>query len=382
MRIGVDIRVLARGTYTGIEEYTRGLLEALIPLDPHITYCLFYNAFSRVDLVEPWLHSPHVELHSFRVPNRILDTAALVLQQPKIDRLLGGVDVFLSPHFLLTPLSRHTPRILVIHDLSFHMHPEYFSLRKKIWHAQMMPARQVAAATRVVAVSHATARDLQTVYGVPQEKIEVVHPGLSISVDEISDDPRRREKIRQYYRLPERFFLYFGTIEPRKNIGGLIHAFESLSPELHHWKLVLAGSLGWSYGDILKSIARSPRKNDIILPGFVRKEDKPYLYQLSSCFIYPSFFEGFGFPPLEAMQNGVPTITSHVASLPEVVGDAALLIDPYRVKEIIQAMEAVAQDRALQEMLRVRGRAHAARFSWRASAQKMLDIIREAATKN
>ncbi|MBI4128535.1 MAG: glycosyltransferase family 4 protein [Parcubacteria group bacterium] len=379
--MGIDIRVLARGTYTGVEEYTRGLLDYLIPLDHSVEYRLYYNAFQKAGLEnESWYGRRNVFLAARGVPNRLLDGATLLFGSPKIDRLLGGIDVLLSPHFLLTALTPRIPRVLVFHDLSYHLHPEFYSLRRRVWHRTILPRIQAEHAARIIAVSHATAADLVRQYQIPTQHIAIIGEGVHPFFQQRDDfSPSELDRVRKQYGLPDRFFLYFGTIEPRKNLIGLIRAYERIHQRVPEWKLVLAGSLGWSYEGILHAVARSPFRNDILLAGFIRQRDKPALYALASCFVYPSFFEGFGLPPLEAMASGVPTITSNGTSLPEVVGDAALLVDPYRVDEISRAMEAIATTESLQEMLRGRGFKQAARFSWKTAAARILDVLREVA---
>ncbi|MFH1388123.1 MAG: glycosyltransferase family 1 protein, partial [Patescibacteria group bacterium] len=182
-----------------------------------------------------------------------------------------------------------------------------------------------------------------------------------------------RNDMTDKYYLPDKFILYFGTIEPRKNLIGLIKAFELLKDK--NIKLVIAGTKGWLYQDIFKTASQSKRKKDIIFTGFVKEEDKPYLYNLAQSFVYPSFFEGFGFPPLEAMACGIPTIVSANSSLPEVVGDAALMVNPKNIDELAQAMETVSNDNKVRDQLIKKGLKQALRFSWEKCAQETLKVL-------
>jgi len=187
-------------------------------------------------------------------------------------------------------------------------------------------------------------------------------------------------KLKKKYNLPDRFVLYFGTIEPRKNLIGLIKAFELLKSQGERGsqiKLVIAGTNGWLYKDILKTAQESKYRRDIIFTGFIEDKDKPYLYNLAELFVYPSFFEGFGFPPLEAMACGLPTIVSHTSSLPEVVGQGALMIDPYNIDELAWAMEMALTDSNLKERLIKKGIAQAKKFSWSKCARQTLKVLTE-----
>jgi len=180
--------------------------------------------------------------------------------------------------------------------------------------------------------------------------------------------------VRKKYNLPDRFILYFGTIEPRKNIIGLIKAFELLKRK-RPVNLVIAGAKGWLDKDIFKTANQSKQARDIFFTGFIEEVDKPYLYNLAELFVYPSFFEGFGFPPLEAMACGVPTIVSNVSSLPEVVGRGALMIDPYHIDELAWAMETVLTDNMLKEKLIEKGISQAKKFSWKKCARQTLKVL-------
>jgi len=187
---------------------------------------------------------------------------------------------------------------------------------------------------------------------------------------------RSANNIGKKYNLPDKFILYFGTIEPRKNIIGLIRAFELLRKK-QPIKLVIAGAKGWLYQDIFKAARQSKYRREIIFTGFVEETDKPYLYNLAELFVYPSFFEGFGFPPLEAMACGVPTIVSRTSSLPEAVGQGALMIDPYHTDELAWAMEIVLSNQDLRGRLIQEGIAQAKKFSWPKCARQTLKFLTE-----
>jgi glycosyltransferase involved in cell wall biosynthesis len=181
--------------------------------------------------------------------------------------------------------------------------------------------------------------------------------------------------VQKKYHLPYRFLLSLGTFEPRKNLGSLLSAFEAFQAtalgELSKYELVIAGAPGWKGDSLRMRIADSPAQKKIHLIGCVAEEDKPALYALAAVFVYPSFYEGFGFPPLEALSMGIPVIASHSASLPEVIGNAGVLIDPYRPDELLMALREVLGDRELHEDLRQAALEQRTKFSWRRSAEAL-----------
>ncbi len=380
MRVGVDIRLLARGTRSGVEEYTINLVSHLVRIAPDIRFKFFYNALKRERLSFPWVRRSNVEVRESSYPNRAFDVVARNFSFPKVDELLGGCEVFFSPHFFVAPVSANCKKIVVFHDLSFEYYPEFFSFSKRVWHHSTNPRKTAEEAGALIAVSESTKADLVACYGIDPEKIQVIYPGVNSSFSPVHDKRVLRD-IRAKYLLPESFILYFGTIEPRKNLVGLIKAFEELksasSKSAAQIKLVIAGSPGWLYKNIFREAQRSHFRDDIIFTGFVDEADKPYLYNLAKIFVYPSFFEGFGFPPLEAMACGIPTIVSHVTSLPEVVGNGAIMINPYIYGEITDAIQLLLEDEDLYHTFSRRGMEQARKFSWEDSAWKTLDVITE-----
>jgi len=390
MTIGIDIRVLAKERRTGVEDYTINLLSHLIPLDKTIKYKLFYSGFKKFNLQYPWLKGKNVKIKKTRIPNRIFDLILRFIKFPKLDKILKGVDVFISPHFLISPLSKKTKRIIIFYDLSFLRFPEFFSWQKRMWHKFMHPERQAQKVDLIVAISESTKQDLIDFYKISPDKIKVVYPGIDKKFKMI--DAEKRD-----------FVLYFGTIEPRKNILGLIKAFECIKKEKFgkildvNWqgfegvvrgekeqafdfsklKLIIAGTKGWLCQEIFKKVQNSEFKNDIIFTGFVDEENKTRLYNSAKIFIYPSFFEGFGLPPLEAMACGVPTIVSNKSSLPEVVGDSAIMIDPQNINEISLAIKEILENKELNNYLTKKGVERAKKFNWDNTAKTILNLCKE-----
>jgi len=376
MNIGIDIRVLARGTRTGVEEYTINLLSELLPLEPKINFKLFYNAYQKVQLNYPWLSLNNVQLKDFRIPNRLFFMAARYANQPRVDKLLGGFDLYFNTHFFTAPLSVGFRKVITFHDLSFERYPYFFSRRKRLWQRFLMAAQQEAKkADKIIAVSQSTKDDLINLYGLEPGKIKVIYSGVGKQFRPLKQGSEASIRIlASKYNLPDKFVLYFGTIEPRKNLIGLIKAFELLRAKLD-LKLVIAGAKGWLEQDVFRVARESKYRSDIFFTGFVEEIDKPALYNSAELFVYPSFFEGFGFPPLEAMACGLPTIVSHTSSLPEVVGQGALMIDPYNIDELAWAMEMALTDNDLREHLIKKGIEQAKKFSWPRCARETLKVL-------
>ena len=383
MRIGIDVRCLAEGKRTGVEEYTLALLSGLFELDRENEYILFFNAWKKdvPDFVsECAARYQNVTLKAFRFPNKLLNLSLWYLHFPKLDRLIGGTDIFFLPNLNFASVSQKTKLVVTAHDLSFELFPETFSLKRRIWHFFINFKRLALSADKVIAVSHSTKDDLMTYYGVPEDRITVIESGIGGQFHAMSRNDTELIRVQEKYHLPYRFILSLATLEPRKNILALIQAYEALlslkHPALEKYSLVIAGTRGWKCEEIFDAIAHSPHQDKILLPGFIADEDKTALYNLSSVFVYPSLYEGFGFPPLEAMASGVPVIASHSSSLPEVVGDAGILIDPYQPDELLSALKQVLTDQSLIESMRAKSLERAKMFTWEQAIRSTHDIFR------
>lgn len=379
MRIGIDIRVLTKDGQTGIEEYAALLLGEMIKQDKTDEFALFFNSFSKKRADFDWMRSSNVSLKEFHLPNQFLNYSFL-FNFPKIDKMMGGADVFFSPHFLPIGLSKNCKRVVTFHDLSFVWHPEFFSLRKRYWHFLANIKKQAKNADKIIAISNSTKQDLIDFCDIKEDKIKVIYSGVSGQFRPINKNDPKMKTTKEKYNLPENFILYLGTVEPRKNIAGIIEAFELIKKNkmssCGDLKLVIAGGLGWLYKDILKMAKNSQFKDDIVFAGPVASGDRVYLYNLAEIFVFPSFFEGFGFPPLEAMACGVPVITSNCSSLPEVAGDGALMADPYRPEEIAIAAREIFNDEKLRNLLIQKGFEQSSKFSWEKCARETLEFIK------
>lgn len=258
--------------------------------------------------------------------------------------------------------------VLTVHDVSFLHHPEWFS-RNRAAYYRFAVSRSARIAERIIAVSQWTADEISEWLGVSPDRIDVIHNGVSERFKPASADAVAR--LRNTLTLPDRFFIYVGTLEPRKNVPALIEAYSRCAREID-LDLVIAGRRGWKTEPIDAALARSDAADRIHFTGHVDDADMPTLLTAAHALVWPSLFEGFGLPPLEAMACGTPVITSTTSSLPEIVGDAALSVDPGDIEALAANMLRLARDTALHADLRARGQQRAAPFTWRRAAEQTI----------
>lgn len=387
MKIGVDIRTLMDAQPSGVSEYTLSLIKEMLRLDSVDSassrqvneYRLFYNSFGDCPNL-PEFSEKNVKLVKYNYPNKVLNYWYFkFLNSPQIDKELG-VEAFFMPHINFIGLSLGAKSLITVHDLSFLRYPEFFSWRKNFWHRMINVPKMVKRFSQVVAVSENTKRDIVELCGVSPDRVRVIYSGSGAEYRKLGNDQSAKlAEVKNKYSLPDKFILYLGTVEPRKNIEGIIRAYgetRNKDRKLASVKLVIAGGRGWKSNNIYKEWERSEFKDDIKFLDYVDGEDKVYLYNLAEVFVYPSFYEGFGFPPLEAMASGLPVVASSVSSLPEVVGGAGLMVDPYNVNDIARVLIEILTNKNLKDKLIGRGLEQAKKFSWRRTADEYLNILR------
>ena len=289
-------------------------------------------------------------------------------------------DVLFVPAHVLPLLHPHRS-VVTVHDLGYLRYPDAHTAgaRHYLDWSTRWNAHQ---ATAVLADSEATRADLVRFYGAVIEKIHVVYLGRDAGLKQVSD-PLCLANVRARYGLARRYLLYVGTLQPRKNLERIVHAFERICdrPELAELQLVLAGKQGWLYETLYSQVVRAGLQGRVIFPGYVADEDLGALLSGATAFVFPSLYEGFGIPVLEAGGCGVPVITSNTSSLPEVAGDAALLVDPLDVDAIADAMYRLVTDEALRAELARRGFENVKRFSWDKCARETLAVLEGVAKK-
>ncbi len=362
-RVAVGAQLLhGQGGYrsAGIHTYIQQTLRHLPQADPELDVTVF-TRHAPVD----W--PPSIQARSTRWPTerpvfRIL-WEQLVL--PRVARRIRA-DILHATAFV-APVLRPCPTVVTIYDLSYALFPQYFRgfnqayLRAGTrWSAQH--------ATRLIAISDHTRRDIQRLYDVPLDRIDVAYPGVDEALRPI--DPAALDRFRREKDLPDKFLLFLGTLEPRKNLVTLIEAFARFKRECPDGQLVLAGGVGWLADEVFAAIESSGVKDSIVVPGYVRAEEKALWLGSATAFVYPSIYEGFGLPPLEAMACGTPVIVSDAASLPEVAGDAGISIGPRDPIGWAQAIQRVWVDQSYRAELRERGLRQSKKFTWLETARQ------------
>lgn len=290
-----------------------------------------------------------------------------------VELITGPLTLYHATDFVLPPVRRHTTTIVQVHDLSFLRVPEAAPPALIAWLERMVPA-SVRRADHVLAVSHATRQDLIDLFGVvPHSKVSVLHSGVDSRFRPMSAVDQ--QAVRRKYGLGDwPFILSVGTMQPRKNFGRIVTSLARLRENGHDLHLVIAGGQGWLSDPFHEQLRDSGIGDFVHLVGYVADEDLPALYSAARVFAFPSLYEGFGFPVLEAMACGVPVVTSNLSSLPEVAGDAALLIDPYDSAALADALERLVVDNELRRQLVLAGHAQAGRFTWARTARELLQV--------
>ena len=358
----------------GIGRYTRGLVAALFEQAEREAFelRLVLARDAPVDRMPPLPDG--VSLRRLPLPAVWMSRLWHRLRLPlAADRWIGGCELYHAPDYVLPPLAR-ARGLVTVHDLSFMTYPEGAVPALARYLGRALP-RSVARADRVLADSESTRRDLERLLGVAADRVTVVGAGVEDRFRPIVD-ARQRAAARERMGLPERFVLGLGTLEPRKNFVGLIQAFERCAvavPELH---LVIAGGQGWLFEPILAAAAGSPFAARIHLLGFVDDADLPALYGLAESFAFPSFYEGFGIPVLEAMACGTAVVTADNSSLPELAGDVALMVPTGDTAALADALLRLALDPGMRERCALRGPLQAARFGWPAAADRLVAVYR------
>lgn len=367
MRIGVDARPLAEAQPSGISSYAFYCIRAMAQRSTNDEFILFTSGTTRPN--NKWLSEleefPNVTRHHLSWPNKLFHSLGLLGLTPSIDKQLGNIDVLFAPNLHIMPLSASVPLVLTVHDVSFKLYSQCLSWRRRLWHRAVKPAALMQRAASIIAVSTSTGKDCIREYQLPKEK---VHTVLS-AVPEAS----AAESVEQ---LPKQYALAISTIEPRKNIQALVTAFQYYR-EQHPdstLELVIAGSAGWKSSDTIKQIQNT---SYIHYYGYVTPGQKTTLLQSARLFVYPSLYEGFGFPPLEAMQAHTPVLASRVGALPEVLGNAAYYVDPYSIVDLSAGIHALATDETLRNTLTTLSAQVLQRLSWKACADATLNILHE-----
>lgn len=385
MKIGIDCRTIfnpGRGEAAGVGSYTLHLVEHVLRIDHDNDYTLFLDASFPKEAVRQLLSGrsrvtivrlPSTKLRRFfpGIYSELLVSKAFSQARLDVLHVPGG----------RIPASYRGATVLTVHDLAIFRHPEWFP--KQTLSTRVLYPKTIAQASQIIAVSNATRHDLESLFAVPHHAVSVIPEGVhapELSIDPIAD----RHDLARFFHIHGSYILFVGTIEPRKNISTIINAFDLLVTQGSLFKdltLVLAGGIGWHTNEILyllkeknEQYKKKYGKELIRLLGYVSESAKWMLLRNARVFVFPSLYEGFGLPVLEAMAVGTPTITSKVSSLPEVAGDAAIMIDPNSSSALEGALRRILLDNHLAQELSKNGIEQAARFSWEKTARATREL--------
>ena len=371
IRIAIDAHTV--GTKLGgNESYAVNLIEALAAIDSANQYTIYITTNeARERFNNRW---PNFKVRS-TLPHtpliRIPLTLSAELRKNPVDVLHVQ---FTAPPFCPCPV------VVSIHDLSFEHLPQTFNRRSRT-QLKLTVRHSARRAARILSLSEHTRRDIIETYNIAPQRVTAIPLAAPDHFGPIMDN-RELQRVRHNYGIDGDYILSVGSIQPRKNLARLVRAYASLRESgsaAKLPKLVLVGKCAWLYDETLRALDETNIKDDVVLTGYVPETDLPALYSGALCFVYPSYFEGFGLPPLEAMKCGAAVIVGNRTSLPEVVGDAALAVDPFDVDAIAGAIKKVVNDSALRKDLSVKGQERAREFNWRETARKTLAVYEEIA---
>ena len=359
LNIGIDVRPLSY-QLTGIGYYLKHLLNAMQMLDvPHHFYLISNTA------IDYEVYNPRWQKVEGKLSKKLTSTLWMQTRVPLLALRLK-LDVFWSPrHHLPLLLPPRIPCVLTIHDIVHRRYPETMS-RANLMVERLLMNASIRRSRVIITDASTTRTDLQSWYGIKKDKIRVIYPGvppLPVYVP---------ETVAGMDVFPEKFILFVGTLDPRKNFEGLFRAFEKITPQQYGLHLVIVGGSGWKNDAFFRRLGKSPVKDHVKLTGYLNRTQLAELYRRAVCLVLPSVYEGFGFPVLEAMAAGTPVVTSTVSCMPEVAGGAALLVDPGNIKGLSEAILSVLCDGALRERLIQAGKRRAGTFSWSVCARKTM----------
>lgn len=369
MRIAID-GSSAQRALGGVSEYSFQILQALADLKTRHDFLITTTGVNNQALgLLPPLPKNFQEIR-IRLPQRLLSLGWRYLGWPPVTNWLPKIDLFFAPHFLV-PAGNFPKLVVTIHDVLFLDHPEWFLPDDVVYYTGQLK-KTLGRADQVIAISQSTKQDLVRHRLFPAHKISVTP--LAVAYQK----PTRAEQqaVRAKYQLPEHYLLFISTLEPRKNIVRLIRAYRKLSRKYSDLpQLVLAGRRGWLGQELDEALANETPSNNIHLLGSFDRADRGSLLASAQGLLFPSLGEGFGLPILEGMAAGVPVLTSNLSSMPEVAGEAALLVDPFDEAALAEGIEQLLFDQALRQKLIAAGYERAQTFTWRKTAQKTLAVF-------
>ena len=375
MKIGIDF-INLYDLDVGLGRYAQQLIYGLTTVDQENEYTLFINAKVSNQI---YITNPRFQIQVIKTPSRkYAPYNQIYFAFHKRHLQAQDFDLLHSP---VTPLPLLLPKkiktIVTLHDLAWRLFPENFRPEGVVWWRFAWP-RSLKKSNHIVVPSESTKQDILKFYGIPEEKITVIYPYISLHLLETSSENLNVFKKR--YNLPERYILYVEALRKNKNLELLLKAFQILKKEKNiSQKLVLAGLKEWGNERIFLEITRLNLENEVIVTGAISDDDLPLIYEAADVFVFPSLYEGFGYPPLEAMTCGTPVIVSNISSLPEIVGDAGLYCNPLDIQDIAEKIYQVLSSPSLAEKLRNLGLRRVKQFSMEKMINKYLEVYQKVA---
>ena len=373
MHVCIDVSPTAQ-KHAGLGRYAGEVARALSQKG-EIDLSLFYNRQGDAELPDYLNHIPYKSVNVGNKPWRMGVWLSQLTHWP-LDKTFGATEIFHATNHLLAHF-RQARTVYTLHDLIFLQYPAYHKAYNR-WYLTLTMPLYLKAADVIVTPSECSKRDAIKFYGFPEEKIKVIYEAPAPTFKPLPH-PEELDRVRKIYNLPEKYILHVSTIEPRKNLIRLLEAFQPLLAGWPDLKLVLVGKKGWLYESFFERIRALGLEDCVIFPGYVAEADLPAFYQLAAVFAFPSLYEGFGLGPIEAMACGTPVVSSNSSSLPEVVGDAGLLVDPTDTAALSEALRRTLSNVELRANLIDRGLAQAKKFSWVKAADELEDVYRSLA---
>lgn len=381
MKVGLE-SVPFFGEPTGVGHYSRRLIEAAASLDSAPV------KFEIVRSLMPWRNFKPTLTPNRNLSYRVVRWFPPIIYYQMFKRLgwapaydllaFRKYDAFIFFNFVAFPLRRKTKCIVTIYDLSYVRYPQYTAPKNLAYLKKFVPP-SLKRANAIITISESSKNEITNYYKVSSDKIKVIYP----AVDQKLFRPQASQKIKHVtakYKITQPYILCVATLEPRKNLIGVLDAFDKLPEQIKSsHSLVLVGGKGWLDGELEAKYDDLANKYNLVKTGYVPDEDLPALYSGAEVFVYPSFYEGFGMPPLEAMACGIPVITSDNSSLPEVVGDAGIMVKAEDTAGLASQIKRVLADKKLADSMRKKSLVQAQKFSWGKSARDLLNVIEEAA---
>ncbi len=376
MKIGIDIRLIGKKR-TGDEVVFFNLVKNLARINPEHNFELFTDIVDKEILQEISQDLGIEGKNNFKIIS--LPTKNKFSWNfwtlPKYLKT-NPVDTYLTQYITPFFVPRSVKIVTIIHDISFNFFPQFIKFSDLIFLKTLIPL-SLRRADKVIGVSKFTRAEIIKFYKVGPEKVDYIYDAISDDFLKGEVSLEEKERVKKKYKLPEKFILYLGTLQPRKNIPHLIEAFARIKDRLENVKLVVCGDLKAHNCDsaIERNVVVDNLENDVLFPGFIDEKDKVVVFAQARVFVFPSLYEGFGIPPLEAMSQGVPVLAADIPSLREIVGDGALYVDPNKVEDFAEMLYNLDKDEELRRRLIQSGKARISFFSWEKSARQLLAIF-------